>query len=394
MPKSNNSVLSVLFVVHYFDKMGGAVTRTTNLTKNLYKHKIDASILTTYLSKDAHTTLIRANLSKIFIRKNQSHERIPTGFDIFTILSMIIDLLKYLKRHKCDLIYVRPTPEDMLACLFVSIFKRKPLIIELHNHPGSFEGQAFFRLYLRMVEKLMITSARKVVVNSMAFCRELMSVHGENLGKKVCVVPNSVDLNMFHLHDNQSLISIDSSKQIIGFIGSLKPDEDLLCLARAAKIVLQKYQKAVFIVIGQDMGLKRELESEIEKLGLKDRFSLIDEKPYREIPGILETFSVFVAPRLNNERTRYAMPIKILEAMALGVPVIATSLPPIQELTNDAAILIPPSDHVSLADGIVRLLKDHNLRNEIIIRGLERAENFDLEKIARYFAKILVYTAR
>jgi len=96
-----------------------------------------------------------------------------------------------------------------------------------------------------------------------------------------------------------------------------------------------------------------------------------------------------VAPRMDNERTRYAMPIKILEAMALGVPVVTTSLPPIEELVGDAAILVPPLDQVSLADEIMKLLKNHNLRNELIKKGLKRAQKFDSEKIARYFAKVL-----
>lgn len=384
-----NSSLNILFVVQGFNIMGGTVARTINLIKNLYRYKTDTSILTTYLSKDVYTTLIRSNLRKIYIRKNKSHEGIPAGLDVFAILSMIIDFSKYLKEHECDLIYARAhNPEGVLACSFISIFKRKPLVIELHHHFGTRE-RAFFRLYLRMIEKLVVIFSTKLLVNSWTFYRELISVHGENLSRKVYVVPNSIDFNLFHLYNDQPPTSTKSSKQVIGFVGSLKPDEDLFCLVKAAEIVLQTYQNAVFMVIGQDMGLKPELEKEIERLGLKGRFLLIDEKPSHEIPGILKTFSVFVAPRVSNERTRYAMPIKILEAMASGVPVVATSLPPIEELTNDTAILVPPSDPVSLAKGILMLLEDNNLRNEIIKKGLRRAENFDSEKIARYFAKIL-----
>jgi glycosyltransferase involved in cell wall biosynthesis len=390
MSESNNSDLGVLFVEEWFDKMGGAVTRTTNLLKNLYKYRIDASILTMYLSKEVHSTLIRSNLRKIYVRKQKFHERMPTGLDVFAILSMIIYLFKYLKRHKCDLIYVRPCEEDMLSSLFVCSIKKKPIVIELHHHLGTFEGHAILRFYLRMIEKLMTIFSDKIVVNSWTFYKELRAMYGGGLSKKVCVVPNSIDLNIFRSNSNNS---IKSSKQVIGFIGTLKRDEDLLCLVKAAKIVSRKCRNAVFMVVGQDMGLKRELESETERLGLKDNFLLVDKRPYGEIPEMLKTFSLFVAPRVNNERTRYAMPIKILEAMALGVPVVTTSLPPIEELTNDAAILVPPSDHVSLANGILRLLKDHNLRKELIRKGLRRAEKFDSEKIASYFAEVLTTCA-
>lgn len=393
LQESNSHISNILLVVHGFNIVGGALNRTTNLVKNLHKYKTNVSILATSFSKETYTNLIRLKLSNVYcIRKNKSHERIPTGLDIFSISSTMIACLKYLWRYKCDLIYVRyPNPENMLACFFVSILKKKPLIIELHHHLGTFEDYTFLRVYLRMIEKLLIILSNKVIVNSWTFYRELMSIYGENICKKVYVVPNSIDVNLFPLHKGHSSASIKSSQQVIGFIGTLKPDEDLLGLTKAAKIVLQKYQNAVFIIIGQDMGLKNELENEIERLGLKGRFLLIDKKPYREIPGILKTFSVFVAPRVNNKRTRYAIPIKILEAMASGVPVVATSLPPIEELTDDAAILVPPSDHVSLADEIIKLLKDHNLRKELIKKGLKRAKKFDSEKITSYFAKVLTY---
>jgi len=302
MPEANISVSKVLFVVHWFEKMGGAVTRTINLIKNLYKYKIDVSMLTTYLSKEVHITLIRSNLPKVYIHKNKSRERMPTGLNVFSILSMTIAILKYLREHNCDTIYVRPNPEDMLACLFISILKKKPLIIELHHHLGTFEGHTVLRLYLKIIEKLMIIFSTKVVVNSWIFYRKLKSVYGERLGKNVFVVPNSIDLNVFHFYNNQLSNSVKSSKQIIGFIGTLKPDEDLLCLVKAAKIVLQTCRNLVFMIVGQDMGLKCKLESEIERLGLNDKFLLVDEKPFHEIPRILKTFSVFVAPRMDNER--------------------------------------------------------------------------------------------
>lgn len=75
---------------------------------------------------------------------------------------------------------------------------------------------------------------------------------------------------------------------------------------------------------------------------------------------------VMVVPRIDARVSRLVTPLKPVEAMALGTPVVASDLPALRELLADgrAGTLVPAGDAVSLADAVVRLAKDDCLREQ------------------------------
>lgn len=86
---------------------------------------------------------------------------------------------------------------------------------------------------------------------------------------------------------------------------------------------------------------------------------------------------VMVVPRIDARVTRLVTPLKPVEAMALGVPVIASDLPALRELVDDgrAGTLIPPGDPAALADAIMSLDKDAELREACVRAGREEVES-------------------
>ena len=68
-----------------------------------------------------------------------------------------------------------------------------------------------------------------------------------------------------------------------------------------------------------------------------------------------------------------------VEAMASGVPVIASDIPALREVVGDAALLVPPSDPMALADAIRRLAADADLRRALSEAGLARVRRFDIQ---------------
>jgi len=82
--------------------------------------------------------------------------------------------------------------------------------------------------------------------------------------------------------------------------------------------------------------------------------------------------------------------IPILEAMACGVPVLSSDIPPLREVAADAALFADPAKPKEIADAMLKLLGNENLRDEMVKRGLERVEKFSWERCARESLRVLI----
>jgi glycosyltransferase involved in cell wall biosynthesis len=97
-----------------------------------------------------------------------------------------------------------------------------------------------------------------------------------------------------------------------------------------------------------------------------------------DLPALYRGADLFVFPA--SEAEGFGLPI--LEAMACGTPVVTTSLGSVPEVAADAALLVPDTSVVALAEGLRRLLVDHERRRDLARRGLERAAQFSWRRTA------------
>jgi glycosyltransferase involved in cell wall biosynthesis len=77
-----------------------------------------------------------------------------------------------------------------------------------------------------------------------------------------------------------------------------------------------------------------------------------------------------------------------LEAMAAGVPVVATTAGSLPEILGDAALLVASGDHAALAEAIQRVLTDSDLAANLVEKGLVRAKNFSIEAMISRFTRL------
>ena len=75
--------------------------------------------------------------------------------------------------------------------------------------------------------------------------------------------------------------------------------------------------------------------------------------------------------------------LPVVEAMARGVPVLASITPAVAETAGDAALLVDPEDVAAIAEGLARALTDRSLRDELVAKGTARAARFSWEATAR-----------
>jgi glycosyltransferase involved in cell wall biosynthesis len=160
---------------------------------------------------------------------------------------------------------------------------------------------------------------------------------------------------------------------LVATVSLLGPVKGLDTFLAAAASVASRFPEQRFAVVG-DGPDRAALEAAARDLGVAVEFPGM-----MPIADLLPSLRAFVLPSLFENS-----PMSLLEAMAAGVPAVASAVGGVPELAGDAALLVPPSDPAALADALERLLGDEELRADLGARGRGRvSESFSAEANAR-----------
>ena len=168
--------------------------------------------------------------------------------------------------------------------------------------------------------------------------------------------------------------SLAGDPPVVLSVGRLKEPKDFSTLAQALARLDGVPHRALVAGDGPD---RPALEEEIARLGVA--LELPGERD--DVPELLAAVDVFVLSSRSE-----GMPISILEAMAAGLPVVASAVGGVPELVVDGetGVLVPPGDPDALAEALRRLLQDPELRRRLGAGGRERArDEFSLERFRR-----------
>jgi glycosyltransferase involved in cell wall biosynthesis len=199
---------------------------------------------------------------------------------------------------------------------------------------------------------------------------------------KIKVVPCGIDLQQFtvngtHRRETGAIVTIGRLEGIKGFP----------YLVQACAILKARGIPFTCEIIGEG-SLRPVLEQEICTNGLEGTVRLRGALSQTQVRAALADAQVFVLPSVQTpDGNQDGIPVALMEAMALGLPVISTRVSGIPELVVDgvSGLLAPPGDAVALADAIERLLKDPALREVLSRQGSEavRARHDIARSVAR-----------
>lgn len=253
--------------------------------------------------------------------------------------------------------------------------------------PGTVRGRTLFMLNMGL--KRSMKRADIIVTDSEFSKTEIIKYFPEHKNK-IRVVPCGVDTERFRpCTDKERIAAVKASLGIEGdyflYLGTIEPRKNLERLISAYAAFAKKVgDKAPELALAGGKGwLNDGIYSRVEKLGMTDKIIFTEYVPSEDMAPLMCGALAFVFPSLYEG---FGMPP--LEAMACGVPVLASGEASLPEVTGDCAVICDAYSPKSIAQGLYRLYSDEKLRAELSRKGIERAKSFTWERSAELLMDI------
>lgn len=191
----------------------------------------------------------------------------------------------------------------------------------------------------------------------------------------VAYIPNGINLKIFKRCNNKEFLKIKKNLKIIFSAGNLVKRKGYEFLIKAMKEVVNK-RKDVLCLIAGDGPLRNLLLNMINSMQLKNYIKLVGKIPHTKLPLWMNAADIFVLPSLSE-----SFGVVQIEAMACGVPVVATNNPGSLMLIKDErlGIIVKRGNPTQLADGILKAL-EKKWNKEYIMKF---AKNFSWESVSQ-----------
>ncbi len=284
--------------------------------------------------------------------------------------------MRRLKGEKFDVVVDDISKVPLLVPLYV----RKPVIAIDHHLHGNIlfkELSLPLAIYIYLSEKLIPLFYKKApfVVVSQSTKDELVAKGIPE--QKIAIVHNGVDSNSYTSGPKAP------TPQVV-YLGRVKKYKQIDHLVKAFKVVRNKIAEVELIVAGR--GDYNELKELVRRLELTSCVRLVGEVSEKEKAEILQKAWVFVTPSMKE-----GWAISVIEANSCGTPAIAYDVPGLRDSIKhrETGILVPYSNIDELANAIVEMLTDSQLRQELSSNALKWASNFSWDRSSREFMDVI-----
>lgn len=293
-------------VLHIHQKFlpykGGSTQRLLNLIQNAseeYKHIV--------ICKNSERVESFSQVGNINIYRYEKYSDIP--FLLFKIF------LKY----KVDIVHYHNYRPAFFGLVSKLLFLRAKTIFELHSIyiPTTKLGRLFTKIVHRACDEAVVLSN-----SSVSALKEI------GFKKKISVIYNGVDLDKFR-NANSAPELLEGKKHIVGYIGSIEAFQGVDTFCTIAKNVKKTRKDIDFVVIGGNMENHRKLDSIAQ--GAVEFYEFFSPEV---VPSLYKNFKCLLMTRPSLPETESAVPLKPIEALGAGIPVISTNVGGMQELKS------------------------------------------------------------
>jgi len=241
----------------------------------------------------------------------------------------------------------------------------------------------------RARERRLIADADRLIVVSSALRKHALAAGA--LRGSVHVIPNGVEVDLFRKGGRDAIrgqLGLNG-EVLIGFVGSLKPWHGVSLLLEAFASLPVSYR---LLIVG-DGPQRRALEERALVLRLHDRVVFAGAVSHAQIPAYLDSMDIAAAP-FERMAGFYFSPLKVVEYLAAGLPVVTSRQGDLPLLVGDAGILYEPGNQDALTGALRRLGEDSSLRALLAQYAIARAPSLDWDKVAARVESVLATTLR
>jgi len=252
-----------------------------------------------------------------------------------------------------------------------SLVAKTPVVISTFH--VLYDNQKFHR---RIFNHLLSYKTDIMVSVSNAVAADMVRYDRVN-PKKIKVIYNGIEQKRFDEKlskgEARNILGLPHKGVIIGTLGRLTEQKGHRYLIEAGSNLGDTY-----IVIVGDGPLAGELREQAGRLKINCIFP--GRLDYKQVPVFLRAVDIFCFPSLWE-----GFSIALIEAMAAGLPVVASDIPPHREVVGDAGMLVPVKDAARLAETLGRLIEEPSLRMTLGGRARERAKVFSIENTVKAY---------
>jgi len=308
-----------------------------------------------------------------------------TSFYNRNALKQLLRLRKLMKSNQIDILHAHDFYAGLIGAAAGRLAGVRVIASQRHL---KLSDRRMHRWGQRIIQLL----AHRILVNSEAIRDYIISNDGVSRRKIVVIKngistspefastsPSSVTHARREAHDALCVgLGLDRRSRLIGTIARLQRVKGHQFLIEAASRVLKGEPAAHFILVGEGP-LRGEIEQQIARLGIEDNVHLLGDRS--DVSRLTASFALMVLASLHE-----GLPNAVMEAMAAGVPVVATAAGGTKELITDGetGYLVAPGDADALAEQISFALANEATSRRLAARGLEFVnDKFSIERMVK-----------
>jgi len=361
--------MKIVIVVFLFVpvKVAGTEMATYNIAKRLNNHEV---IVITSLDKGLPSESIMDGFKVCRIYRPGKNNKIGV---LLSAPLFWISIFFKLWKLKPDLVHFQG-----LSTGIIGIFSKKllkiPYIVWVRGSDLYLPNPI-----MKLLHKTIFENASAIIVLTEHMKKTIKKIKD----KEVYVIPNGVDLSKFTVTENKNNIrrelDMPLNKTILITVGRLYPVKGVEYLIKSINLLKETNNNFKLLIIG-DGAERNNLEKLSEELNNKDYIEFRGKIPNEEIPLYLRASDIFILPSLSE-----GFPNALLEAMASGLPVVATKIRGLNEIVEDGVngFLVNPRSPEEIANKINHIIHNNVLSERFSQNNKIKAKKYEWEIIIK-----------
>ena len=308
-------------------------------------------------------------------------------------LTAVIRMALALRYSEAEVVQLcKPQPINSLAVLLGKRGRRVYCDCDDHEATSNRFSAKWQRSIVRYFEDSIVDYSSGITVNTF-FNRDRYRLLGYPMERMV-YVPNGVERSRFcnprKIAAVREQLNVRPEEQLIVYIGSLGLlNHPVDLLLDAFKLVAKEIADVRLMLIGGGEDYDRIIQL-AHSLGIAERTIFLGRVTPEEVPSLLELATVSVDPVKDDLVARARSPLKIMESLTMGIPVVTGDVGDRRDILMDGVlgVLVKPGSSQALADGLLKLLQDQHTLIQMRKNALHHRERWYWDNLIREFIKI------